>query len=299
MLPLAQPSVPWTPPILTGAPLGDWDRRPPTTDGALPVGIVDVSLGATTALFGVLLEDAEAKGFFFGAAVGSIAVGIPMIAAGSKKVEYARTSEALYTLGSVFVSMGGTVTGSAVGMIVGDQLERARRERELGIVMGEPHYLGAGIAMAVGSSFALVGSGLMVLGATEKSEEEQLKDAVARRERRAEAARAATMGRDLTVPRSVPRRTAGQVLVAIGGASGIGATIAGVTFADCGGDLCGFGHLFTTIPLAVNGVLCTAIGVPLWVSGASHVRVDELAEAETWIPEVSVGAGTASVTMRF
>ncbi len=63
-----------------------------------------------------------------------------------------------------------------------------------------------------------------------------------------------------------------------------------------------FMHKLFTIPLVVQGGVLSAIGFPLWVSGAEEVSDnDRLAEATTSepIPEVHLGAGSVTLSLRF
>lgn len=41
--------------------------------------------------------------------------------------------------------------------------------------------------------------------------------------------------------------------------------------ADCGASSTGAGRLIVSLPLMGSGVILTAVGIPLWVTGAIHV----------------------------
>ena len=103
-----------------------------------------------------------------------------------------------------------------------------------------------------------------------------------------------------TKPRSVSRRTVGQVLTILGGAQIVGGL---VTLAlidptkvksrpDDYGD--SFGFWFITVPLLANGVLMTGVGIPLWVSGAEDVPTNP-----GQVPQLSLGAGSVTLTGQF
>ena len=272
---------------------------PSHLDSSLATGIVDLSLGATLVGLGALLTDKPERGSFLGAGLGTLAVGVPMLVVGTQRVKYPRNSEPVYALGTALASMGGTLSGLGIGLGIG---QRQRGEYYLGDPFSEPNYdaaIGLGIS---GALLGLAGAGFMTLGANRASPKDAARRQEERREEVAELVENADA--DGKVPRSVARRTAGQVLVTIGGVSFVGALISGIAQSDCSGDLCGFGQLLLTVPLAAQGVITTAIGIPLWVSGDSRVLPEELVAQEgeaqpTWTPEVNIGAGNLMMTMRF
>lgn len=294
------PFVPYAPPQ-NGPPAPPVPEFTSHLDSSLATSIVDLSLGVSLAALGWFMIDRPARGALVGAGLGTIAVGVPMLVVGTKRVRYPRHSEPVYAFGTSLASIGGTLSGMGIGLAIGQ-----RQDYEYygapGFGYAEPNYAGAGILTGVGALLGLAGAGFMTLGANRASPE----DAEAMlRERKAEVDELAReAGPDGLVPRSVARRTAGQVLVTIGAASFTGALIAGIAQAGCSGDFCGLGQLLITLPLAGQGVITTAIGIPLWVSGDARVSPEELVTEEassppTWTPEVSVGAGNLTMTMRF
>ena len=101
-------------------------------------------------------------------------------------------------------------------------------------------------------------------------------------------------------PRSVPRRTAGQVLVVLSGLSALGSFAIG-TSQECSPFGC-YVHWLFTIPLAVQGGVLGAIGVPLWVTGAEEVPIpweEDEAVGPSVRPEIHVGAGALGLGLTF
>jgi hypothetical protein len=289
------PFAPFAPPTDLMAPAAPAVEFPSHLDSSLATGIVDLSLGATLVGLGWFLQDKPESRSFLGAGLGTIAVGVPMLVVGTRRVKYPRHSEPTYAFGTALASMGGTLSGMGIGLGIGLRQEADDYEG-LTDLFPPPDYgpaLGLGLAGAV---LGLAGAGFMTFGANQASPE----DAALRMEKRRTEIAGLDTDEDGKVPRSVGRRTAGQVLVVIGGLSFTGALISGIAQAGCSGEFCGLGQLLLTLPLAGQGLITTAIGIPLWVSGATHVDPNELvAETPTWEPEVSVGAGNATLTMRF
>ncbi len=273
---------------------------PSHLDSSLATGIVDLSIGLTLIGFGVIITDRPEQGAMLGAGFGTLAVGVPMFAVGTQRVRYPRNDEPLYALGTVLCSMGGTLSGMGLGVAAGEWVRREEYEaisRE-SFSVDASHGVSWGLGIA-GALVGLGGAGLMIFGAHEASPQDYARRIEQRRQETAE-----TVDSDGKVPRSIARRTAGQVLVTVGALSFTGGLISGIAQADCSGLDCAY-HLLTTLPLAGQGLITTAIGIPLWVSGDARVDPTQLlSEAEanvppTWQPALSIGAGTASMTLRF
>ena len=117
-------------------------------------------------------------------------------------------------------------------------------------------------------------------------------------------------------PRSIPRRTTGEVLTILGITHLVTGTIllgyvAGQFSMTCPNHVDGFDipppcgprsdayfSLIAGIPIAITGVALTATGIPLWVSGARRAGSDG-ARAEDYAPRIAVGAGSVSITVPF
>lgn len=91
--------------------------------------------------------------------------------------------------------------------------------------------------------------------------------------------------------------TARSSKVTIGLLSFVGSLISGLAQPN------GLGPVMITLPLAGQGLTTTAIGIPLWISGAERVLPEELVAQDetqpTWTPEVNIGAGNLTMTSRF
>ncbi|MFO0616751.1 MAG: hypothetical protein U0414_29425 [Polyangiaceae bacterium] len=99
-----------------------------------------------------------------------------------------------------------------------------------------------------------------------------------------------------THPRDVGMRTAGQVLVPIGGGAILAGTITSVYFlAQPRCEPAGSARS-SSAPVAAGGLLLTAIGIPLWVSGAAEVPGAALRAARV---DLHLGAGNVTLTGSF
>lgn len=268
----------------------------PTADPLLATGIVDLSIGGTLILAGAFTEDEPPFGVFAGAGLGTIAAGIPMLVVGAKKVTYARHSETTFAAGSALASFGATATGAALGYVIGDALQRRRLDREVEPDANNGWYLGPAISGGLGAAIGIVGASLMVVGGAEMTPEKR-REAAEKRDLETRARRNA----GVKAPRSVSRRTAGQVLVGFGAATLTGALATGIAFGDAEGSGV-IMHFVTTIPLAGSSLVFHAVGIPLWVTGAQEIPASEAAQVqhdETWIPALEVGPGIVTMTTRF
>ena len=114
-------------------------------------------------------------------------------------------------------------------------------------------------------------------------------------------------------PRSIPRRTTGQVLTILG----VAHLVAGGVFSawaqydlhvhpnpDNPGTL-SLNTLLIGIPLLASGAGLSAVGIPLWVTGAESVPATRTAgarskvDAQALVPRISLGAGSAALTIPF
>jgi hypothetical protein len=104
------------------------------------------------------------------------------------------------------------------------------------------------------------------------------------------------------VPKSVPRRTVGQVFTIIGIAELVtgGAVGGGLTAAGWSGLVWVF-----VGPVVGEGFVLTSIGIPLWVSGAHGVpaqgprQASESIEPEAYVPRIGLSGGKAVLTVPF
>ena len=98
---------------------------------------------------------------------------------------------------------------------------------------------------------------------------------------------------------SEPRKLAGIVLTTLGAYHGfVGSSIL-LGFSLAGGG--GFGTLYGLLfggPFMADGLILTAVGIPLWVSGGQEVVGPQKAE-DVWRPHVDLGPGNVGATWRF
>ena len=271
--PVAPP--PWSHPTR----FGDRAERPPRTDPLLPVGIVATSIGVTLASFGVLWAvdgDGETSVPFLLAGGLTAGTGITMIGVGVEPVTGARRSENLVLGGGILASAGSTAIG-------------------FGAAWQNAGALGGGLLVGGGSA-AAAGLVMMVIGAQDADEE---RPPVTRGWSWPSAPNA-------RVPRSPGRATVGKVLVGVGlGVAGVGATVTAAEWEESDGWV-----LLVSGPIMGTGALLTAIGIPLWATGAALVPAEELEEdtslrrprataREIAPPDLAIGPGSVTARWRF
>jgi hypothetical protein len=112
----------------------------------------------------------------------------------------------------------------------------------------------------------------------------------------------ATVAPVATRPKSVPRRTTGQVLTILGIAHLVaGSAVMGYFFGlhDC--EFCALGGIIIGAPIAGTGVALTSVGIPLWATGAREVPVNKNAPAldSAYVPRLELGPGSFTLSGSF
>ena len=284
-----------------------------TTDPLLPVGIVTTSVAGTLASLGGFFlatggdEPLATTLLLAGGATG--VVGLPMLLLGASPVTQERESEEQVLGGSILLGVGATAIGTGAGFA-----------QENGPVIGAGLIVGGITAAALG--------GVLISGGSKPrlGPDRRVGRPAPRPVWRATSASpppggwsappapppggwvappAPPAGRwfapsepsSRMVPRSEGRVIAGQALTWIG----VGAIAGGGLGTAAGWEDSEGWIIIITGPIMGTGVLLTAIGIPLWVTGAKEVPADSTASspAPTWEPDVTVGPAAMSARWQF
>jgi hypothetical protein len=279
--------------------------RKPTTDPLLPVGIVTTSIAAVLGSLGAFTLGTggdEELGRTLLIAGGSTGLcGVPMMIAGAGGVSERRESEERVLGGGILMGAGATAGGAGIGFLVGEN------GRNIGAGL-----LGGGAATAlIGAILSGTGAGSDSPPIANKSPRPVAYESprpvayesprpVAYESPRTiayESPRAIAYESPRRGPRSVARAATGKVLTGLGVANLVGGglgTAAG--WENSNGYI-----IIATGPIMGTGVLLSAIGIPLWVTGDTIVDHDESDDAieVTSVPSVAVGPTSVSMRWRF